>query len=386
MTNEHKGRYRMVRSRKHLSVVMLMLLGGVMAIAVTVNGNTASATTSRVKRCTQADVLTCTAANQRAVLVAGAKLERQVVWDTTMRQAQIVQPLVTAFNKIYPYINVKFTIESSTQAEITNIATAWSAQRYNADLVDSTTGPITFQAAGDMQKFWSPNLANYLAAQKSAKSGPVYWTAAINYYLVAAYNTNLVTGKLIPKTYKNLLNPAFKGKIAIPSSAGTGGPFFIGNLILSEGTTKALAYLSQLSKQDVAVLAQAGPVEVQDVANGQYEIGLMAFDDQAYLAKSQGQPLGLAFLQPVPATFSAIGILSHAPDPGAALLLLNFITSKLGQTVIRNGQGLPALPSLAPTAHILAPKSGGWKVNFVKPAVNAFHEGQWVSLFEKYFG
>ena len=42
----------------------------------------------------------------------------------------------------------------------------------------------------------------------------VLWTALNVFYWTAAYNTNLVKPEEVPKTYQELLDPKWKGKIA----------------------------------------------------------------------------------------------------------------------------------------------------------------------------
>lgn len=336
--------------------------------------------------CTMQNVLTCTGANRTKLLIKGARKEGQVLWQTTLRQTQAVQPLLAVFNQKYPFIKVKFTV-TNTNSEIQTLNQEWSAHRYNNDLVDSTLGPITMAKEGYLQPFYTPELSMYPTVQKSAASGPVEWVSEVNYYLVTAYNTKLIKPSQVPKSYADLLKPQFKGKkIVIGTPSGSGGPFFVGNLLQTMGNTAGKAYLKKLAKQDVAVTPNAGPQEVQAVATGQYEIGLMCFDDQVAIAKQKGQPVNYSFMQPVPAEFAAIGIMKHAPHPDAAALLLDFIVSQQGQTILKDNGLLPALRNLTPKNPKLAPSSGHWKANFVKPSVSFASSTKWTQLFQSDFG
>lgn len=390
MIDSRSGGWQAAAAARRCTYRRIVLVGlaaiAPLASACGSSASSAQSTTTLSSACTSANVLVCTGSNRQQLLEQGAKAEGRVEWITTLRQKQLVEPLIAAFNKLYPYITVKFTV-TSTNAQIQSIEQAGRTGNYNYDLVDSTLGPVTFASIGYMQPFWSPDLSAYRAVQKSAAAGPVQWVSDIDYYLVTAYNTNLVPPSEAPKTYQDLLNPAFKGKkIIVGTSAGSGGPLFVGNIMRSMGQDKGTTYLQKLSEQQVAITDNAGPQEVQQVASGQFAIGLMNFDDQVQIARDGGQSINIAFLEPVPSTFGTIGILNHAKHPDAAALLLDFIISKQGQTLLRDQGALPAYPGLVPTKAELAPTSGGWKANYISPKTQLADTPAWETAFKKYLG
>ena len=49
-------------------------------------------------------------------------------------------------------------------------------------------------------------------------------------------------------TYDDLLNPRWRGQMGWSNSPGAGGPTFIGNMLMTLGQDRGMAYVEQLSK------------------------------------------------------------------------------------------------------------------------------------------
>ena len=66
-----------------------------------------------------------------------------------------------------------------------------------------------------------------------------HWTSTrISYYSIA-YNTRLVPSDQVPKTYDDLLDPRWRGKLAWRIGSSTGTPLFLTNIRLARGEEKA---------------------------------------------------------------------------------------------------------------------------------------------------
>ena len=65
------------------------------------------------------------------------------------------------------------------------------------------------------------------------------WTPTRLSYYSIAYNTRLVPADKVPKSYDDLLDPQWKGKMAWRIGSATGTPLFITNLRLAWGEEKA---------------------------------------------------------------------------------------------------------------------------------------------------
>src|SRR6202000_3170672 len=88
-----------------------------------------------------------------------------------------------------------------------------AAGRFDADIAE-TAGPDMEAMAREkvLQKIVTP-VSKELIPQATMPSGD--WIATRLSMFVAGYNTDIIKPADVPKTYEDLLNPKYKGKLAI---------------------------------------------------------------------------------------------------------------------------------------------------------------------------
>jgi iron(III) transport system substrate-binding protein len=141
------------------------------------------------------------------------------------------------------------------------------------------------------------------------------------------YNTQLVKADEVPKSYKDLLLPKWKGKIVLqnPSIGGSGSGWF-------QATYRELGLdtMKGLAKQVTLV---PGVNDVPDaVARGQYPISIAATTDRGQQLIAEGAPV--KFAQPKEGSHMSIqgmDILTGGPHPNAAKLFVNWFYTLEGQ-------------------------------------------------------
>jgi iron(III) transport system substrate-binding protein len=172
-------------------------------------------------------------------MVDAAKKEGAVVWYSGMIVNQIVRPLVDAFQAKYPGITVQSSRASGNDNAL-KIMNETRARRPMADVVDGTTALAPLLQAGLIAVFRPVEAARYPANDKDPDG---YWTSPNTYYYTAAYNTNLVSAADAPKTYDDLLDPKWKGKMAWTYDlTGGGPPGFLYNILSIKGQEKGMEY------------------------------------------------------------------------------------------------------------------------------------------------
>ena len=165
-------------------------------------------------------------------------------------------------------------------------------------------------------------------------------------------NTNLVQSGEV-KSYKDLLNPKWKGKIALrdPSAVGGGGKWF--SVAIQSGMLN-LDYMRQLAKQD-PVVVRDGRLQAEWLAQGKYAIGVAT---QGSVIEPMMQ-LKVPLLQLVPeeGTYLASGstclaLVNRAPHPNATKIFVNWFLTKDGQTTLSKAMGSQSYRLDVPTDHL----------------------------------
>ena len=155
-------------------------------------------------------------------LIDAARREGQVTWYTTQNIDQLARPTADAFQKRYG-IPVNFTRGNSTTVAL-RVFNEHQAGRSLADVIDSSTLIPVIKRQGLLMK-WLPDGVTRLL--KEASDSDAYWVATNEYFHTPAFNTNLVPRGTEPKTYEDLLDPKWKGKMAWAKHVDTSGGLWL---------------------------------------------------------------------------------------------------------------------------------------------------------------
>ncbi len=298
-----------------------------------------------------------------ATLIEAAKKERQVVWYTSLIVNQVVRPLKQAFEQKYPGVELQFTRADDAPTAAKIIAES-NAGRVQADVFDGITNVIALRRAGLTAPYVPPAASRYPAEMRDPEG---YWVALLLFVFAPGINTTLVPKAQAPKTYQDLLDPRWKGKMAWNPSSTAGAIGFVGNIMMSMGEQRGMDYLKALAAQRIVNVEASSRAILDQVIAGEYPMGLMMFNHHAVISAQKGAPCDWLTMEPVPVTLNTAGLLKDAPHPNAARLLIDFITSEDGQQVLRKADYLPALPSVPAMKSGLRPEDGHFKATYFRP-------------------
>jgi ABC-type Fe3+ transport system substrate-binding protein len=298
-----------------------------------------------------------------AALVEAAKKEGKVVWYTTLIVNQAIRPLKEAFEKTYPGIELQYARadEAPTAAKI--LAEA-QASRLQADIFDGISNMVPLKRAGLVVPHGSPS-AGKIPAELKDQQG--YWISILLYVFSPGINTTLVSKEHAPKTYQDLLDQRWRGKMAWNPGSIAGALGFVGATLMSMGDARGMDYLKALSAQRIVNIEASSRAILDQVIAGEYPIGLMMFNHHTVISAQKGAPSDWIKMEPVPVALDAVAILKDAPHPNAAKLLVDFLTSEDGQRVLQKADYLPAMPSVPAMKLGLRPEDGGFQATFLKP-------------------
>lgn len=160
-------------------------------------------------------------------------------------------------------------------------------------------------------------------------------------YNVIGYNTKLVARDQAPKSWEDLLDPKWKGKIALDEENYS----WYGAMTQKWGKEKTQRYMRGLAKQDIQ-LRSGQTLIAQLMAAGEFPVA-MVLAHRIEKMKEQGAPVEwVTTLDPVTVSLHPIGVAAKAPHPNAAKLFIDFILSKEGQQLLLSIERTPARPGI----------------------------------------
>ena len=146
-------------------------------------------------------------------------------------------------------------------------------------------------------------------------------------------NSKLVPPDKEPRTWQDLLDPQWKGKISMfdPSIGGPGADIMV---LLRRGKVVSADYFEKLAKQD-PIFTRDYRGQLDALSRGDQAIGVGgAFGIFAPPLVDAGAPLKLLFpKEGVPIVGMAFAGVANAPHPNAARLFANWVFTKEGQDV-----------------------------------------------------
>ena len=265
-------------------------------------------------------------------LIANAKKEGALTAYMSMVLKDSL-PLMAAFEKKY---GIKVSAWRAASGKVAQRAIIEArANRYEMDVVE-ITGPQmeSLYRENVLEEFYSPAFKD-LPPQVFPKHKH-YVADRFNFY-VMAYNTKLVKPDEVPTSYEDLLNPKWRGKLAIERASVE----WFAAVAKNMGEKNGLAYFKKLAELKPLVYTGHHLI-AENVANGEVPIALNIFNHAAENLKKKGASIDWKALSPTFGEEGAIGIAKNAPHPHAALLFADFILSREGQEIIKERGRVPA--------------------------------------------
>jgi ABC-type Fe3+ transport system substrate-binding protein len=316
-----------------------------------------------------------------AALYQAAKKEGEVVWYTALIVTQAVRPLIEAFNKKYPGVEVHYARADSGPTAI-KIMTEARAGRVQSDVFDGIDATPPLMQAGLVEPYAPAEAGKYPAELKDPNSR---WNALVLYFLTPAINTNLVSAQDRPRTAGDLLDPKWKGRIAWSTAPSSGAPVYVGSVLETMGEQNGINFLRALSKQSIVSLDATNRAILDQVILGEYAISLNAFNHHAVLSAQKGAPVAWLKLEPISGLMHSVGLTRNAPHPNAGKLLIDFLTSEDGQRTLAEVEYLPAMPSVAAKTPEVKPEAGGFKANMLAPDTVTRNQDRWIAITKELF-
>ncbi len=281
-----------------------------------------------------ADLNKLSASERQKRLVEGAKKEGEVMLYSSSGLEE-VRALTKLFMKKYPFVQARFMRKGGSQLYQVALL-EFNGQKHIVDVYwagISTLGPIVKEQKQMLARYQSPQRA-MIPAEYQDKEG--FWTATRVSVAIFAYQSKSVPQARVPKVFADLLDPYWKGKLAVDTNPGR----FISLLVERMGWQKAESYLMSLAQQDLK-LHRGRSARVQLILAGEVLGSLDINADNIVEMQMQGAPLEYAIMDPTLLSMTSLAMPAKTPHPHAATLFYDLILSKDGQQELAKEKNVP---------------------------------------------
>jgi len=245
-----------------------------------------------------------------------------------------IGPLVSAFTKKYPFIDVSWQM-------VTGIA---AAQRQLFELAAGKAAVDVFSPSSAFtSEYFKQDLImkyDFQAMAKSAQlkiptemideSGVMSWLGSN--VGVFVYNSKLVPADKAPKRWEQCIEPQWKGKIAVDTK-----PSILSWLVPTWGEEKILGFARNLKANDPRwVRGQTGSLALMAAGEFVVDCGMYLHTSSRALKRDPTMPIKIVIPEDVVAMsfHEPEAIYARAQHPHAGLLWMEFIASTEGQTLV----------------------------------------------------
>ena len=319
---------------------------------------------------TAADVALYQGADRQQKLIAGAKKEGTFTVYTSA-QATDFNALLAAFEKKY---GVKGVIWRAGSENILNRAVQESrAGRNTVDIVE-TNGPELESLSREkvLQVVKSPYLADLIGPAVRPHGE---WVGTRVNVFVQAYNTKLIKKADLPKTWEDLLNPKWKGKLGIEAEDSD----WLAGVLADIGEAKGTKLFKDMVATNGMSARKGHTLLTQLVVSGEVPLALTVYNYKAQQLKAQGAPIDWFTIGSAIARPNGVGVARKAPHPHAAVLFYDFEISPEGQQIIAGRE-------FVPTSKKIDTPLNKVPMTFVDAKVSIDEYDKWKSLYRQLFG
>jgi len=315
---------------------------------------------------TLAEIASYQGADRTERLIEGAKKEGTfTLYSSTAPED--MNPVIDAFKKKYG-IDVQFWRSSSDNI----VQRAVAENRAGRCLVDAFTSVAAELEALQREKLLyavKTPLTAELMPQSLRPHGE--WIATRLNIFAAAYNTNLIKKEEVPKSYEDLKDPKWKGRLGIE----VGDSDWFSAIVPKMGQEKALKLFKEIALTNGFSYRKGHTLLANLVAAGEVPLALTTYNYKPEQLKKAGAPIEPLYLSPLIALPNGAAVSRCAAHPNAAVLFYDFMVGE--------AQEILAKRDFVPTNLKLRTLPAGMELTFVDPAELLDHSEMWTELWEK---
>ena len=264
-------------------------------------------------------------------LVEGAKREGEVmVYHST--QSEDLRPVFEAFTRKYG-VKVR-EWRSSSENVVQRVVSETRAGRHDVDLIENNSPEM--QALSVEKMLLAMDSPAFATMRPGTIAPNREWATSTMDIFVQAYNTEKVKREELPKSYRDLTDPRWKGRLGIEADDWV----WYGTIVKEMGPGGAKLFADIVSANGIS--ARKGHTLLANlVASGEIPMALTVYNYKPQQLKEKGAAIDWILLEPAIAQLHAVAVHAKAPHPYAAMLLFDFFLGE-GQQILASEHFVPS--------------------------------------------
>lgn len=271
-------------------------------------------------------------------LIEAARKEGQVIYYTSV-DLPVAEKLAKAFESKYSGISVRVE-RTGAERVFQRIGQEYSSNIHAVDVVNSSDAAhfIVWKRDQLLDAYVPEDVAKFYPAEQKDPDGQfASWRVWLS---IIAYNTNMVKAEEAPKSFADLLDPKWKGKI-VKGHPGYSGTIMTATYQLQRDL--GWTFFEQLAKQNVMqVQSSADPPKKLEL--GERAVQADGNEYNILQLRDAGRPVEPVYAtEGSPLIVGPNGIFKGAPNPNAARLFQSFCFTREAQQLAIDVGGLRSL-------------------------------------------
>jgi iron(III) transport system substrate-binding protein len=303
-------------------------------------------------------------------LIEGAMREGELTVYTSAQSTDL-GPVLEAFEKKY---GVKTSLwRAGSEAVLNRAIQEARAGRDTVDIVE-TNGPELESMSREriLQAIKSPHHADLIAPAIRPHGE---WVGTRLNVFVQAYNTKLVKKEELPKTWEELTDPKWKGRLGIEQEDSDWLAGIFGEL----GEERGTKVFKQIVASNGISNRKGHTLLTQLVASGEVPMALTVYNYKAEQLRREGAPIDWFTIGNAIARPNGVGVARRAPHPNAAVLFYDFELSPEGQQIIADREFVPTSTKIDTPLNKVP-------MTFIDARVSIDEYDKWKNLYTDLFG
>jgi iron(III) transport system substrate-binding protein len=270
-----------------------------------------------------------------------------------------------AFTKKY---DIKVTAwRSGSENILQRIGTEARANKFTVDVVQNNA-PENEAAHREhlLQPVASPHLKDLLPGALPPHRD---WVGITLDVYSAAYNTSKVRKEELPKTYRDLLDPKWKGRLAMEAEDQA----WFATLLETLGEPQGSKLFNDIIATNGISVRKGHSLLTSLVASGEVPLALSVYSWNPAQLKAKGAPIEGYLIQPVVAQYSTLAMMKNAPHPNTAALFYDFM--------LNEGQQILAQMHFVPTSKKQPSPIGDVQLKMIDPGQALDMQDKWTKAY-----